>query len=402
MIIRVWLIAGVLLLAVAWTLVVPLSPPPFQETTGTTVELYRAERLLPGPGDLRMSSDIGHEVFEVPPEDAEHAGDPPAEGHTMPGMAPGMTMGAAGEHSEGMAMDMPQAEGHGEATEGMAMDMPQAEGHGEATEGMAMDMPKAEGHGEATEGMAMEMPQAEGHGEVTEGMAMEMPKTEGHGEVTEGMAMEMPQAEGHGEATEGMAMEMPQAEGHGEATEGMAMEMPEADGHGEAEETMAMEMPQAEGHGEAGGHEMAMEMPEGGGHSGVGYGLRVLPGHMGKGMIDRDIEITMAEWEFGPGNLTVKPGEVVRLVVRNEGTLPHEFMLMPQQQMNTVNYRLERADWNLLEHEAVFERSVILPGDSFEVVVRFEQAGMWMYMCMFPYHMQFGMMGMIMTEGMQM
>jgi uncharacterized cupredoxin-like copper-binding protein len=317
MIIRVWLIAGFLLLAVAWGLVVPLSPPPAQDSPGTTVERYRAERLLPQPGELRMSSDIGHEVFEVPPEDAEHAGDPPAEGHAMPGMAPGMTMGAAGEHSEGMAMEMPKAEGHGEAAEGMAMEMPKAEGHGEATEGMATEMPKAEAHGEAGEGMAMEMPKAEEHGE-------------------------------------------------------------------------------------AGGHEMAMEMPEAGGHSGVGYGLRVLPGHMAQGMIDRSVEITMAEWGFGPGNLTVKPGEVVRLVVRNDGKLPHEFMLMPQQQMNAVNYRLERADWNLLEHEAVFERSAILPGDSFEVVVRFEQPGMWMYMCMFPYHMQFGMMGMIMTEGMQM
>jgi uncharacterized cupredoxin-like copper-binding protein len=334
MIIRVWLIAGFLLLAVAWGLVVPLSPPPAQDSPGTTVERYRAERLLPQPGELRMSSDIGHEVFEVPPEDAEHAGDPPAEGHAMPGMAPGMTMGAAGEHSEGMAMEMPTTEAHGEAAETMAMEMPKAEAHGEAAETMAMEMPKAEGHGEATEGMATEMPKAEAHGEAGEGMAMEMPK--------------------------------------------------------------------AEEHGEAGGHEMAMEMPEAGGHSGVGYGLRVLPGHMAQGMIDRSVEITMAEWGFGPGNLTVKPGEVVRLVVRNDGKLPHEFMLMPQQQMNAVNYRLERADWNLLEHEAVFERSAILPGDSFEVVVRFEQPGMWMYMCMFPYHMQFGMMGMIMTEGMQM
>jgi uncharacterized cupredoxin-like copper-binding protein len=299
-------------------------------------------------------------------------------------------------------MEMPQAEGHGEAGEGMAMEIPQAEAHGEAGEGMAMEMPQAEAHGEAAEGMAMEMPQAEGHGEAAEAMAMEMPQAEAHGEAAEAMAMEMPQAEARGEAGEGMAMEMPQAEAHGEATEAMAMEMPQADEHVEqTQHGMAMDMPQAEGHGEAGGG-MAMEMPEAGGHSGAGYGLRVLPGHMAQGMIDRDVEITMAEWGFGPGNLTVKPGEVVRLVVRNEGTLPHEFMLMPQQQMNTVNYRLERADWNLLEHEAVFERSVILPGDSFEVVVRFEQPGMWMYMCMFPYHMQFGMMGMIMTEGMQM
>lgn len=67
--------------------------------------------------------------------------------------------------------------------------------------------------------------------------------------------------------------------------------------------------------------------------------------------------------------------------------------------MKAVNYRLERADWNLLEHAAPFERPIILPGDSFEVVLRVERPGTWMYMCMFPYHMQFGMMGMLMTEG---
>jgi len=41
-----------------------------------------------------------------------------------------------------------------------------------------------------------------------------------------------------------------------------------------------------------------------------------------------------------------------------------------------------------------------MPGDTFETVVKIEQPGMWMFICMFPYHMQMGMMGMMMTEGM--
>ena len=42
----------------------------------------------------------------------------------------------------------------------------------------------------------------------------------------------------------------------------------------------------------------------------------------------------------------------------------------------------------------------MLPGGSFEMVVKVHKSGMWMYMCMFPYHMQMGMMGMLMTPDM--
>ena len=136
-----------------------------------------------------------------------------------------------------------------------------------------------------------------------------------------------------------------------------------------------------------------------GGHGEEGQaGLRVLDGVMAH-MAKRTIEIEMREWGFSPPSITVAMGEAVRLVVRNTGNVPHEFMLMPPQGMAAVAYRLERADWNLTEHVAIFEREVVMPGDTFEVVVQADQPGNWMYMCMFPYHMQFGMMGGLSTEG---
>ena len=110
--------------------------------------------------------------------------------------------------------------------------------------------------------------------------------------------------------------------------------------------------------------------------------------------------INMVEWGFETGNLTVKPGTLVRLKVRNTGNIPHEFMIMNGAAMNAVNYRLIRADWNLLEHEALTEVPFVMPGDGFDMVVEIHKPGMWMYMCMFPYHMQLGMMGMLMTPGM--
>jgi uncharacterized cupredoxin-like copper-binding protein len=159
---------------------------------------------------------------------------------------------------------------------------------------------------------------------------------------------------------------------------------------------MAMgEMKEAEHTGEA-MPGMAMGEMDDGGHS--GGGLMVMPAKMA-GMAGRTIEIEMREWGFSPPSITVKAGEVIHFKVRNRGNLPHEFMFMPQNGMNAVNYRLERADWNLTEHEASFERAVVLPGDGFETVVKIAQPGVWMFMCMFPYHMQFGMMGMMKTEG---
>ena len=116
----------------------------------------------------------------------------------------------------------------------------------------------------------------------------------------------------------------------------------------------------------------------------------------------RTVQIEMSEWGFSPASLDLKHGELVRLVVRNTGNMPHEFMIMSPAGMSAVDYRLQRADWNLLEHEAIYERELLLPGDEFEVTIKIMQPGAWMYMCMFPYHMQFGMMGVMATEGMAM
>jgi uncharacterized cupredoxin-like copper-binding protein len=128
------------------------------------------------------------------------------------------------------------------------------------------------------------------------------------------------------------------------------------------------------------------------------YGIEVASSTM-RDVSARNVEIDMSEWGFTPASLEVTRGEVIRFTVRNSGKIPHEFMFMPATAMEALDYRTERADWSLTEHEAIFEREMILPGDSFEVTLRIVQSGSWMYMCMFPYHMQFGMMGMMFTEG---
>ena len=120
------------------------------------------------------------------------------------------------------------------------------------------------------------------------------------------------------------------------------------------------------------------------------------------GPVDREITLAMSEWTFSDLELEVAKGERIRFTVRNEGKILHEFMFMTMPAMAAVNYRAKRADWNLLEHEALFEKSLLLPGGEISFVVEVQQTGNWMFMCMLPYHMQMGMMGQMATPGMAM
>ena len=121
-----------------------------------------------------------------------------------------------------------------------------------------------------------------------------------------------------------------------------------------------------------------------------------------EGAFDREITLTMSEWSFSDLSVEAKPGERIRFTLRNDGTVLHEFMFMGMAQMQAVSYRNDWADWSLLEHEALYEKSLLLPGQEITFVAEVAKPGAWMFMCMLPYHMQMGMMGQIATPGMAM
>jgi len=117
------------------------------------------------------------------------------------------------------------------------------------------------------------------------------------------------------------------------------------------------------------------------------------------GAFDREIDLKMTEWGFSEMNIGVKKGERIRFNIINDGQILHEFMVMQMVQMQAVAYRVERADWSLLEHEALYEKSLMLPGQKISFVMEVQENGAWMFMCMLPFHMQMGMMGQMATEG---
>ena len=117
---------------------------------------------------------------------------------------------------------------------------------------------------------------------------------------------------------------------------------------------------------------------------------------------DREINLKMTEWGFSDMNIAVTKGETIRFNVVNDGEILHEFMIMEMAAMQAVGYRVNRADWSLLEHEALYEKSLVLPEGTFSFTVEIQENGAWMFMCMLPYHMEMGMMGQMATEGMAM
>ncbi len=69
MIWRIWTVLMVVIVGGAWLLVIPFSRPP-ELTTGTMIKTYRAMGIVPEANKMTVSDAVGHDVFEVPEEDA--------------------------------------------------------------------------------------------------------------------------------------------------------------------------------------------------------------------------------------------------------------------------------------------------------------------------------------------
>ena len=312
MIIRVYLLFGIVLLGVTGYFIVVQQPPTVQSVPGIgEVTRLQEEGILP-EGDPAEDEEVEHSVFEVPEMD---------EVMLEAAMA-NMDMGGMDMGGMDMDGDMNMAEGE----QVLDMDM---DGDG------VMDMSSADMANDG--GMDMNM-----DGDMDMG---------GNGEMAMADSAGQEEAE-HGEE---------EAEGDG-------------DPHGEDEEAEAVRMAQ----------QMA--------------GLMILE----DGEFDREIELSMTEWSFSNLEIDAQPGERIRFKIRNDGVVLHEFMFMSMAAMQAVNYRAKRADWSLLEHEALYEKSLLLPGQELVFVAEVIRPGAWMFMCMLPYHMQMGMMGQMATPGMAM
>ena len=381
MIMRTFLFLGLLLLGGTAYFVVGRTPPTVQAAPFmSNVTMLQEEGLLP-VGPLAEDEEVEHDVFEVPPQD-EVMLEAAIANMDMSGMDMGnMDMGTPAATDMGdMAVDTPAEPDMGN----MDMGTPAATDMGD----MAADTPAEPDMGN----MDMGTPAATDMGD----MAADTPAEPDMGNMDMGtpaatdmgdMAADTPAEPDMGN----MDMGTPAATDMGD----MAADTPAEPDMG----NMDMGTPDATDMGDMAvdDGEISEEETE-----------RLMAGQMAgliitdDGPFDREISLSMSEWTFSDLDIEAQPGERIRFTLRNDGQTLHEFMFMSMAGMQGVNYRARRADWSLLEHVALYEKSLMLPGEEITFVAEVLRPGGWMFMCMLPYHMQMGMMGQIATPGMAM
>ncbi len=184
------------------------------------------------------------------------------------------------------------------------------------------------------------------------------------------------------------------ADGETMADPDAPMDMAEGETMGTTEEA-PMVMAEGETMGDMAGMEMAAAEEDPHDEDEAVGGLKIT----NEGAFDREIDLRMNEWGFSDVNIEVVKGERIRFNITNDGEILHEFMVMEMAAMQAVAYRVNRADWSLLEHEALYEKALVLPDGQFSFVMEVQEDGAWMFMCMLPYHMEMGMMGQMATAG---
>ena len=113
----------------------------------------------------------------------------------------------------------------------------------------------------------------------------------------------------------------------------------------------------------------------------------------------RTIEVVMREgtgsMTFAPDRLEVKRGEQVRFVLKNEGSLPHEFMLATVRENAEHGKVMEK--FPDMEHDDPNGKR-LEPGKTAEIVWKFTKKGTFEFACLIPGHHAAGMHGLVIVK----
>ncbi len=163
----------------------------------------------------------------------------------------------------------------------------------------------------------------------------------------------------------------------------------------------------------------ATESWAGGKHTG-GHGAKMTIGEAGKAEdAKRTVEVKMFDNYYQPESISIKEGETVRFVVKNEGELVHEFavgtaamhaghqkemMMMMEHgalEPDKINHQvmnMPMAGGHVMKHND--PNSILLePGKSGEIIWKFAKAIDIEFACNVPGHYEAGMMGNIRFTG---
>ena len=107
--------------------------------------------------------------------------------------------------------------------------------------------------------------------------------------------------------------------------------------------------------------------------------------------VKRTVEFTMSDnMRFTPDRLEVKQGETVRIVVKNQGAVLHEFVLGTQAELD--KHAALMIKFPNMEHDEPYMAHVP-PGKTGEIVWTFNRSGDFDFACLIAGHYQAGMVG---------
>lgn len=107
--------------------------------------------------------------------------------------------------------------------------------------------------------------------------------------------------------------------------------------------------------------------------------------------VTRTIRFNMSDkMRFDPSHITVKQGETIQFIVRNNGKLMHEMVFgTPQELREHAELMKKFPD---MEHDEPYMAHVA-PGETEEIIWQFTKAGEFDFACLIAGHFDAGMMG---------
>src|SRR3546814_888508 len=142
--------------------------------------------------------------------------------------------------------------------------------------------------------------------------------------------------------------------------------------------------------GHTGGHEMKDgTMMQGHDMSSMHKGDSAVgqPGDAAK--VTRTIELAMDDtMRFTPGDITVKPGETVRFLMKNNGKIPHEMVIGSVAELKEHAAMMQKMPG--MKH-AEANMITLNPGQKGGIVWQFPQSGTVDFACLIAGHMEAGM-----------
>jgi uncharacterized cupredoxin-like copper-binding protein len=112
--------------------------------------------------------------------------------------------------------------------------------------------------------------------------------------------------------------------------------------------------------------------------------------------VTRTVKLDMTDaFRFTPADVTVKPGETVKLVVANRGRVLHEMVLGTTEELKAHAELMKKLP-DMAHADA--DMAHVKPGAKGEIVWQFTKAGEYPFACLIPGHYQAGMVGKVVVK----